>query len=138
MAAEVAQVAVATTEENISTDATKTAAAVEETAAVTKNEQKSDEPTKNNAENHSGDAVTAAAAKVIAPKVIVHKADFEKDIIYLYQFSRTPLLPSLSPYCLKVETWLRLTGLKYEVSFFCSQFFFYYLYFLLLFLLNYN
>ncbi|XP_065342812.1 failed axon connections [Cloeon dipterum] len=44
----------------------------------------------------------------------VHKTDFEQDIVYLYQFSRTPFLPSLSPYCLKVETWLRLAGLKYE------------------------
>jgi len=51
-----------------------------------------------------------------AQKFNVHKTNFEKDIIYLYQFSRTPLLPSLSPYCLKVETWLRLVGLKYEVS----------------------
>jgi len=32
----------------------------------------------------------------------------------LYQFSRTPILPSLSPFCFKVETWLRLTGVKYE------------------------
>lgn len=48
------------------------------------------------------------------PKYNVHKTNFEKDVIYLYQFSRTPLLPSLSPYCLKVETWLRLAGLKYE------------------------
>lgn len=48
------------------------------------------------------------------PKFNVHKTNFEKDIIYLYQFSRTPLLPSLSPYCLKVESWLRLAGLKYE------------------------
>lgn len=51
-----------------------------------------------------------------APKLTVHKADFEKDVIYLYQFSRTPFLPSISPYCLKVETWLRLAGLKYEVN----------------------
>ncbi|XP_022920642.1 failed axon connections isoform X2 [Onthophagus taurus] len=48
------------------------------------------------------------------PKVLVHKANFEKDVVYLYQFSRTPLLPSLSPYCLKVETWLRLANMKYE------------------------
>ncbi|XP_013189431.1 failed axon connections [Amyelois transitella] len=48
------------------------------------------------------------------PKSTVHKANFEKDIVYLYQFSRTPLLPSTSPYCLKVETWLRLGGIKYE------------------------
>lgn len=49
-----------------------------------------------------------------AAKVVVHKSNFEKDIVYLYQFSRTPLLPSISPYCLKAETWLRLAGLKYE------------------------
>lgn len=113
MAAEVAnnqQVAVPTTTEENTTE-TK---AVEET--VTKDEQKPDEATKNNAENHSETAVVPAAAKIVAPKITVHKADFEKDIIYLYQFSRTPLLPSLSPYCLKVETWLRLAGLKYEVS----------------------
>ncbi|XP_028168917.1 failed axon connections [Ostrinia furnacalis] len=49
-----------------------------------------------------------------APKPTVHKANYEKDVVYLYQFSRTPLLPSTSPYCLKVETWLRLAGIKYE------------------------
>lgn len=58
----------------------------------------------------------AAAKEPPPPKVVVHKANFEKDVVYLYQFSRTPLLPSISPYCLKVETWLRLANLKYEVS----------------------
>ncbi|XP_068633091.1 failed axon connections [Battus philenor] len=48
------------------------------------------------------------------PKPSVHKTNFEKDVVYLYQFSRTPLLPSTSPYCLKVETWLRLVGIKYQ------------------------
>lgn len=73
---------------------------------------KSDETVEN-----AGDAPAAAApAKTVAPKLTVHKADFEKDVIYLYQFSRTPFLPSISPYCLKVETWLRLAGLKYEVN----------------------
>lgn len=114
MATEVAnqQIAANATEEN-------TAETKAEETAVVKDEQKSDEATKNNAENHS-EAPAAAPAKVVAPKITVHKADFEKDIIYLYQFSRTPFLPSLSPYCLKVETWLRLAGLKYEVSFFES------------------
>lgn len=59
---------------------------------------------------------TPAGDQPAAPKPTVHKQNYEKDIIYLYQFSRTPQLPSLSPYCLKVETWLRLAGLKYEVS----------------------
>lgn len=57
------------------------------------------------------------AAKEPAPKKPnVFKQNFEKDVVYLYQFARTTSLPSLSPYVLKVETWLRLTGLKYEVS----------------------
>lgn len=58
-----------------------------------------------------------APAKEAAPKKLnVFKQNFEKDVVYLYQFARTTSLPSLSPYVLKVETWLRLTGLKYEVS----------------------
>ncbi|XP_075159723.1 failed axon connections isoform X2 [Haematobia irritans] len=60
------------------------------------------------------DSVPVSAKSEPATKCSVHKTNFEKDMIYLYQFSRTPLLPSLSPYCLKVETWLRLAGLKYE------------------------
>lgn len=60
------------------------------------------------------DPAAAPAKKEKEVKPTVHKANFEKDVVYLYQFTRTPLLPSMSPYCLKVETWLRLTGLKYE------------------------
>lgn len=67
-------------------------------------------------ENHENANNTTATKTEAPPKYSVHKTNFEKDVIYLYQFSRTPLLPSLSPYCLKVETWLRLAGLKYEVS----------------------
>lgn len=60
---------------------------------------------------------TAAAAPVssFAPKGC-RKPNFDKDVVYLYQFSRTPTIASVSPFCLKVETWLRLAGLKYEVS----------------------
>lgn len=48
------------------------------------------------------------------PKPVVYKTDFEKDVVYLYQFSRTPVLPSISPFCLKVESYLRMAGIKYE------------------------
>jgi len=48
------------------------------------------------------------------PPPKVHKTDFEKDTVYLFQFGRNATLPSMSPYCLKVETWLRLNGIKYE------------------------
>ncbi|KAL5292491.1 fax family protein [Megaselia abdita] len=92
--------------------ATKTDGEVNNTAA-TDGEVKKD----GNAENHAAENAnsTAVVTKTEAPpKYNVHKSNFEKDIIYLFQFSRTPLLPSLSPYCLKVETWLRLAGLKYE------------------------
>lgn len=54
------------------------------------------------------------AAPPAPPKPTVHKPNFEQDVVYLYQFSRTPVLPSLSSFCLKVETWLRLAGIKYE------------------------
>merc|ERR1711997_995834 len=48
------------------------------------------------------------------PPPPVHKKDFEKDTVYLYQFPRCPQLPNISPKCLKVETWLKLHGIKYE------------------------
>ncbi|XP_015435851.1 PREDICTED: failed axon connections isoform X1 [Dufourea novaeangliae] len=62
----------------------------------------------------SADAAATAASPAPTKAISVHKTNYEKDIVYLYQFSRTPLLPSVSPYCLKVETWLRLNGVKYE------------------------
>lgn len=52
------------------------------------------------------------AKKVPAPTV--HKADYVKDTVYLYQFTRCPTIASASPFCLKVETFLRMTGLTYE------------------------
>ncbi|CAH2103846.1 unnamed protein product [Euphydryas editha] len=61
-------------------------------------------------------------AEPAPPKPTVHKVNFEKDVVYMYQFPRTPLLPSTSPYCLKVETWLRLAGIKYEVCARCCDF----------------
>lgn len=90
---------------------------VEEVEAAVKDGDANAAAKSDEAAENSGDAPAAAApAKIVAPKLTVHKADFEKDVIYLYQFSRTPFLPSISPYCLKVETWLRLAGLKYEVN----------------------
>ena len=35
-------------------------------------------------------------------------------MIKLYQFKRTFGLPNMSPFCMKVETWLRMAGLEYE------------------------
>ncbi|CAH1180320.1 unnamed protein product [Phaedon cochleariae] len=80
----------------------------EETAAESKAEEAAGK------QENAGDAPVVKEKTPAPPKPTVHKANFDKDIVYLYQFSRTPLLPSLSPYCLKVETWLRLAGVKYE------------------------
>lgn len=52
----------------------------------------------------------------LKPAVTVHKKDFEKDVVYLYQFLRANAIPSLSACALEVETWLRMHGIQYEVS----------------------
>lgn len=71
------------------------------------------EATSDDAKEATPNAQPAPAAK--PPKPTVHKVDFEKNVVYLYQFSRTKNIPSPSPFCLKVETWLRMAGIKYEV-----------------------
>lgn len=62
-----------------------------------------------------GDEPKSPAKKV--PALTVHKADFVQDTVYLYQFARCPTIPSASPFCLKVETFLRMAGIAYEVRF---------------------
>jgi len=42
------------------------------------------------------------------------KPDFVKDKVYLVQFPVSPDVRSISPFSLKVETWLRLKGIPYE------------------------
>lgn len=89
---------------------------VEETPKEQGEKKVEDAATTDAKPQEDGKAEQPPAQPAQPPRPTVHKANYEKDVVYLYQFCRTPFLPSLSPYCLKVETWLRLAGLKYEVS----------------------
>ena len=40
------------------------------------------------------------------------KADWEEDVVYLFQFPLSPSVRSISPFAIKLETWLRMTGIR--------------------------
>jgi len=52
----------------------------------------------------------------LKPKPVkkLQKTDWEKDVVYLCQFPLCPSVRTISPFALKLETWLRLAGIKYE------------------------
>ena len=45
--------------------------------------------------------------------------DYQDGIVYLHQFPAkwTRQVPNMSPFAMKLETWLRLKKIKYEVGF---------------------
>ncbi|CAI4228830.1 unnamed protein product [Auanema sp. JU1783] len=45
---------------------------------------------------------------------MVHKRDYEKDVVYHYCFPRADTVPNVSPFSLKLETFMRLHNIRYE------------------------
>ncbi|VDO41581.1 unnamed protein product [Onchocerca flexuosa] len=42
------------------------------------------------------------------------KSDYKQGLVYLYQFPRMKYVPTMSAFCLKMETWLRMADIQYE------------------------
>ena len=53
--------------------------------------------------------------------VVLRKPDYKKDLIYLVQFPISPTIRTISPFALKLETYLRLKKIPYE-TLYCLKF----------------
>ena len=94
------------------TSTTETAPAVP--AAEVKSDAGDNAVTDNNATDGKTES-SSSPKKTAEPKPQVHKQDFEKDVVYLYGFPRAPTIPSVSASSLRLETFVRVAGIKYEV-----------------------
>ena len=50
-------------------------------------------------------------------RALKKKQNYPKDVVIVHQFPRNPKIPSPSPFCLKLETWLRMADIKYQNDF---------------------
>ena len=93
-------------DEPVKTD--KEAIVEEEQAAEQATEEKKDEEKKE---------VEPKKEAVKPKKPTTHVKEYDEDMVYLFQFTRSPQIPSISPFCLKLESWLKLHAIKYQVGF---------------------
>ena len=42
---------------------------------------------------------------------------YPKDVVILHQFKTSETKPSFSSFCLKMETWLKMSGIPYQVAY---------------------
>lgn len=63
----------------------------------------------------SGYLLLGLAKKVMFKQRRPYKTDYKPGVVYVYQFPRTAVIPSYSPFALKLETWLRMANIVYEV-----------------------
>ncbi len=51
-------------------------------------------------------------------KIVWSDLEYKENVVYLHMFPRsiTKQVPNLSPFGLKVEMWLRMHGIEYEVG----------------------
>ena len=87
-----------------------------ETKEEKKDEEKSGEETTKESKPEKAKKEKKPKEPAPPPPPSVHNKSFDKDVVYVYQFDRTSAVPSISPACLKLETWLKLNGIKFEVG----------------------
>jgi len=88
-----------------------------EVIALEEAEEKKDEEKKDEekVEEEATEEVTEDKKDVKEKKKpVVNKKDFEEDVVYLFQLNRSAQIPSISPLCLQVESFLKLHGIKFE------------------------
>ncbi|KAI6197551.1 Failed axon connections-like protein [Aphelenchoides besseyi] len=56
----------------------------------------------------------SSESKSNSKKQSVYISDYEPGLVYLFQYPRLKCVPNLSPYCIKLETWLRFTKVNYK------------------------
>merc|ERR1711990_1259232 len=82
--------------------------------AIVEEEKEAEATEEKKDEEKAGDAKEEGSKAAASKKPGVHQKDFEEDMVYLFQFTRSPQIPSISPFCLKLESWLKLHGIKYQ------------------------